>query len=156
MPCRAECVLTVTENGVLVEHKGTHHHPRPDEKVSDAGRVKLASVRKEHKDATPYQILIGEEGRDPAIAMHPKLNNLGTLRYEIQKQKKDHKPGFELKSLKNWEMEHGVNFVKEASLDKGAIVMQVEAMEDISRTILCMLSKLIHLRVGSKTNPIRP
>ena len=133
VPCRAECVLTVTDNSVLVEHKGTHQHPRPDEKVSDAGREKLASVRKAHKDATPYQILIGEEGRDPAIKMHPKLNNLGTLRYELQKQKKGDKPGFELKSLKKWEKEHGVKFVLEASLDKGAIVMQVEAMKDISK-----------------------
>lgn len=90
-PCDAGATIVRKKENpqtTTVNHYGIHDHQRPHEKkVSKKAKDRLADIVAINSEATPSQILQGTPTREPSRDLHPSLNNLNRLTYEINKIK---------------------------------------------------------------------
>jgi len=138
VPCDAGATIVREKDNpqkTSVNHYGTHKHQRPHEKVSKKAKARLADIVAINSEATPSQILQGTPTREPSRDLHPSLNNLNRLTYEINKIKSGSSDEKTLKELVSWEKEQGVKFIRRARLDPddAAIVMQFPEMVEIAK-----------------------
>ena len=142
IPCSATAQLVDiqkcdgSKGRTVLHHQGVHKHPRPHEQLSNRAREEFQKVAKGNEDKLPIHFKIGSDKIPPARDIHPALNNIERLTYELGKVRKQReKDKFKLKDVARWESDAGIDFLKKSTLDpkNACFVFQFPEMENIAR-----------------------